>query len=77
MGRPLIVESEIIDSMVKNPSPSRKEVADLQNSIVEGIDVVMLGRETSHGKNPIDSVKALSSILADSERIIDGSKRYQ
>jgi len=77
MGKPLIVDQEVIPSTLKGIAPTRKEVADLQNALVEGVDVVMLDKETSLGPDPISAIRSVSQILAESERIVDGKKRYQ
>ena len=64
MGKPLIADQEIIPSTLKGISPTRKEVADVQNSMVEGIDVIMLDKETSHGPDPISAIRnVLKSLL--------------
>ena len=45
--------------------------------MMEGIDVIMLGRETSHSEDPIGAIDAVAQIVAESERVVDGKKRYR
>jgi pyruvate kinase len=60
MAKPLIIDTEVIESVERGLGPTRKEIADLENAMIEGIDVVMLGRETSHGEHPIEAVSAVA-----------------
>jgi pyruvate kinase len=77
MAKPLIIDSEVIESYERGLSCLRSEIADLQNAMMEGIDVIMLGRETSHSSDPIGAINAVASIVAESERMVDGKKRYR
>ena len=67
LGKPLIIDQEVIPSTLKGIPPTRKEAADLQNALVEGVDVVMLDKETSHGPDPIVAIRSVAQILAESE----------
>ena len=62
--------------MISNPFPLRADVADLQDSLIQGADAVILSEETAFGKHPIEAVQVLARVLATSERIIDGEKRF-
>ncbi|MCS7364443.1 MAG: pyruvate kinase [archaeon GB-1867-035] len=63
MGKPVIVATQILASMMENPSPTRAEVSDVALAIREGVDAIMLTGETAIGKYPIESVKWLKRII--------------
>lgn len=56
--------------------PLRAEIADIQNSLVEGVDGVILERETSHGMHPVEAVSAVSSTISETKSLVDPDKKY-
>ena len=67
-GRRSIVATHLLESMIKNPTPTRAEVTDIANAIYEGADAIMLSGETSIGKYPFECVNFLKSIAEKTEK---------
>jgi pyruvate kinase len=75
LGKPIVIATQLLESMIDSQTPTRAEVSDIANAVFDGVDALLVTGETAMGQYPIDVIQTLTRVIAETERSIPAQQK--
>jgi pyruvate kinase len=76
LGKPIVIATQLLESMIDNLTPTRAEVSDIANAVFDGVDALMVTGETAMGKYPVEVIQILNRVIGESEQGLPSQQKF-